>query len=108
MSALTDRLETMLAAGEDSALLRFSLGNAYLASDPARAAEHLQRAVEIDPAYSAAWKILGKALDGAGQSDAAISVFEQGIEVAEQKGDKQAAREMQVFLKRLLKNRAPD
>lgn len=105
MSALTDRFESMLAAGEDSALLRFSLGNAYLTADPARAAEHLQHAVAIDPTYSAAWKILGKALDGAGRTDAAIEAFEQGIEVAERKGDKQAAREMQVFLKRVLKNR---
>lgn len=105
MSALTERLEAMLAAGEDSALLRFSLGNAWLAGDPERAAEHLQRAVEIDPGYSAAWKILGKALDAAGEPDAAISTYEQGIAVAERKGDKQAAREMQVFLKRLLKNR---
>ena len=107
MRALTERLEAMLAAGEDSALLRFSLGNAWLAGDPARAAEHLQRAVEIDPDYSAAWKILGKALDAAGRPDAAISTYEQGIEVAERKGDKQAAREMQVFLRRLLKNRKP-
>lgn len=106
MSALTERLEAMLAAGEDSGLLRFSLGNAWLAGDPARAAEHLQRAVELDPDYSAAWKILGKALDAAGKSDAAISAYEQGITVAERKGDKQAAREMQVFLKRLLNNRA--
>ncbi len=105
MSALTDRLETMLAAGEDSALLRFSLGNAYIDSDPGQAAEHLQRAVEIDPEYSAAWKILGKALERAEKPDDAIGVYEQGIEVAERKGDKQAAREMQVFLKRLRKNR---
>lgn len=105
MSALTDRFEAMLAAGDDSALLRFSLGNAYLDSDPERAAEHLQRAVEIDPMYSAAWKILGKALERAGKPEAAIGVFEQGIDVAERKGDKQAAREMQVFLKRLRKTR---
>ncbi len=105
MSALTDRLEAMLAAGEDSALLRFSLGNAYIDSDPGRAGEHLQRAVEIDPTYSAAWKILGKALERAGKPEDAIGVYEQGIDVAERKGDKQAAREMQVFLKRLRKNR---
>ena len=34
---------------------------------------------------------------------AAINAYQQGIQVAEQKGDKQAAKEMQVFLKRLLK-----
>jgi len=105
MSALIDRLEAMLEAGEDTALLRFSLGNAYLENVPERAADHLQKAVENDPAYSAAWKMLGKALSAAGDTDAAIEAYTKGIDVAEANGDKQAAREMQVFLKRLVKTK---
>ena len=55
--------EKMLAAGKDGALLRYSLGNEYLkANEPARAAEHLARAVALDPRYTAAWKLYGKAL----------------------------------------------
>lgn len=92
----------MLAAGEDTALLRFSLGNGYLNDDPAQAVTHLRRAVALDPAYSAAWKILGKALSANGEEAAAIDAYRRGIEIAEDNGDKQAAREMGIFLRRLL------
>jgi Tfp pilus assembly protein PilF len=98
---LVDRLEAMLAAGEDTALLRFSLGNAYLNHDPTRAVTHLRCAVALDPAYSAAWKILGKALIANGEEAAAIDAYRRGIEIAEAKGDIQAAREMRVFMQRL-------
>ena len=60
---LLKRLEAMLASGQDSALLRFSLGSEYLqAGDPIRAQRHLQAAVGQKPDYSAAWKLLGNSL----------------------------------------------
>ena len=100
--SMANKLEAMLAGGQDTPLLRFSLGNEYLKTgDWSRAAEHLRAAVARDPAYSAAWKLLGKALAGAGDTDAARAAYEQGIRVATEKGDLQAAREMEVFLKRL-------
>lgn len=99
-----DNLERMLGAGRDSALLRFSLGSEYLKVDqPARAAEHFARAVAQDPEYSAAWKLYGKALAAAGQRSVAAEAFVHGIEVAGRRGDKQAAKEMQVFLRRVRK-----
>ena len=62
--------ERLLASGKDGALLRFALGDAYLKSgDASRAAEHLRQAVALDRSYSAAWKLLGKALAGAGRGD---------------------------------------
>src|SRR5690348_16218570 len=98
------RVEALLASGKDSALLRFSLGMQYLAAgEPARAAEHLRRAVEQDPGYSAAWKLLGKALAESGDAAGAIIAYRDGIAAAERKGDKQAGKEMAVFLKRLEK-----
>jgi len=97
------RFEALLAQGKDSALLRFSLGMQYLKADPARAAEHLRRAVEQDPGYSAAWKLLGKALEAAGDAAGAGSAYESGIAAVDARGDKQASREMGVFLKRLRK-----
>lgn len=101
---ILDNFEKMLAAGQDTALLRYGLGNEYLkAGDAHTAVEHLRRAVEHDCDYSAAWKLLGKALTEAGDTDAAKIAYRTGIEVAERKGDKQAAKEMQVFLKRLEK-----
>ena len=98
----TQRFEQMLADGKDGALLRFGLGAQYLKSgDNARAAEHLRAAVAQDPGYSAAWKLLGRALALAGEREAAMAAYRDGIAAAARKGDKQAAREMEVFLRRL-------
>ncbi len=94
--------EKMLAAGRDSALLRYSLGNEYLKlNDAARAAEHLARAVAHDPQYTAAWKLYGKALLAAGRSPEALAAWREGIAVAHARGDKQAEREMTVFARRI-------
>ncbi|MDZ7735459.1 MAG: tetratricopeptide repeat protein [Gammaproteobacteria bacterium] len=96
--------EKLLASGQDNALLRYSLGNAYFNDDkPSEAIPHLAQALAYDPGYSAAWKAYGKALTATGQIDQARKAYERGIEAAENKGDKQAAKEMQVFLRRLQK-----
>jgi predicted Zn-dependent protease len=101
MPSIAD-FEAMLAAGRDNALLRYSLGNEYLKQgDAARAVEHLRRAVEHDPTYSAAWKLLGKALTDMEAWQDALAAFWQGIAVAEARGDKQAAKEMGVFARRI-------
>jgi len=102
--ATIDSLEAMLARGQDSALLRYSLGNEYLKlQNHDKAIEHLRTAVTLDPKYSAAWKLVAKALADAGRKDEAIKAYEEGIRVAETKGDLQAAKEMTVFLRRLQK-----
>lgn len=102
--SMTDNLEKMLAGGQDNALLRFGLGQAYLKEgETARAVEHLRAAVAQDPSYSAAWKLLGKALADGGAIEEAAAAYEQGIGIANDKGDIQAAKEMRVFLKRLRK-----
>lgn len=98
----TDALEKMLAKGVDNSLLRFGLGKGYLdAGDASQAAEHLQRCVEHDPQYSAAWKLLGKAQQSAGNPDAARNAWQSGLQAAQVKGDKQAEKEMSVFLRKL-------
>ena len=97
-------LEKMLDGPRDGALLRFSLGNEYLkAGAAAEAANCFAAAVARDPNYSAAWKALGKAHAEAGNPAAALAAYQQGIAVAEAKGDIQAAKEMAVFAKRLEK-----
>jgi len=99
---IIENLEKVLASGRDDALLRYSLGSAYLgAGQYAKAAEHLRKALEHNPDYSAAWKALGKALTEAGDTGAAMEAYGHGIRVAEGKGDIQAAKEMKVFLGRL-------
>ncbi|HSF48280.1 MAG TPA: tetratricopeptide repeat protein [Burkholderiales bacterium] len=106
MGSPIDNLERMLAQGKDTALLRYSLGNEYLkAGQPVGALPHLEQAVKFDPGYSAAWKLLGKAFAASGRNEQALAAWRRGIEVAETKGDKQAAAEMKVFARRLERER---
>jgi Tfp pilus assembly protein PilF len=101
-SDLTANLEALLAAGNDSPALRLALAARHLeAGAPAAAVTHAAAALAQDERYSAAWKILGRAQAAAGDADAARRSFERGIQIAEERGDRQAAKEMRVFLKRL-------
>lgn len=107
-SAVIANLQKLIGTPRDGALLRFSLGNEYLKCGDAHNAQlQLAEAVARDPAYSAAWKLLGRALAETGQPQAALDAWRQGIAVAEAKGDKQAAREMTVFARRIEKQLEP-
>jgi Tfp pilus assembly protein PilF len=104
MNPRIESLEKLLSGPRDGALLRFSLGNEYLkAGAPAKAAESFRAAVERDAQYSAAWKALARALTETGDRNGALAAYEQGIKVAESRGDIQAAKEMKVFANRLRK-----
>jgi len=106
MSGLSDRLEAMLQQGRDEPLLRLTLAKHYLDSgELGTALSHAKVAVELDGDYSAAWRLLGQIQVAAGQEEAAAATFEHGVEVAEKRGDQQVAREMRVFLRRLLKQK---
>jgi len=101
-AALIAGLRAQCGGPRDGALLRFSLGNALLqAGDAAAATAELQRALDFDPRYSAAWKLLGKARLAAGDTAGAAAAWRQGVAVARQRGDKQAEKEMAVFLRRV-------
>lgn len=103
---MIDSLEKMLAKGVDNPLLRFGLGKGYLdAGNAAMATGHLRRCVEQDPKYSAAWKLLGKALQAEGDLDGARTAWTDGLAAAQAHGDKQAEKEMMVFLRKLDKTK---
>lgn len=107
MEGLIDRLEGMLAKGTDNMLLRFSLGKAYAEQDCfADAQTHLRAALAFDPAYSVAWKWLGKACLGVGDKDGARAAWNSGLQAAQARGDKQVEKELLVFIKRLDKEAA--
>ncbi|MDH5535113.1 MAG: tetratricopeptide repeat protein [Betaproteobacteria bacterium] len=107
MNTVIANLKKLLGGPRDNALLRFSLGNEYLkAGDASRAATHLRAALERDPGYSAAWKLLGRALTEGGDAAAALAAYRDGVRIAEEKGDKQAAKEMAVFARRIEKQLA--
>ena len=101
---MREKLEKLLAQGRDSALLRFGLGDACLKdNDAEEAAIHLAQATQQQKSYSAAWKLLGKALQQLGRPDEAESAWTTGLAVARKQGDLQAVKEMTVFLNRLHK-----
>lgn len=102
MTATLPTLLKLVGTARDGALLRFSIGSEYLKTgDPANAAAQLREAVNRDPGYSAAWKLLGRALAEAGRAEEALEAFERGVAVATARGDQQAAKEMAVYARRL-------
>jgi len=102
VTAILPALLKLVGTARDGALLRFSIGSEYLkAGDASSAAAQLREAVARDPGYSAAWKLLGRALAEAGRAAEALEAYERGFAVATARGDQQAAKEMTVFARRL-------
>jgi Tfp pilus assembly protein PilF len=103
-AGLIANLRAQCNGPRDGALLRFSLGNALLEQgDHVAAADEFRRAVAFDRNYSAAWKLLGKACLAVDDTAGAAEAWRQGIEAARLRGDKQAEKEMTVFLRRVEK-----
>ena len=104
---MTDRIAALSAlrdGSRDGALLRLSLAQALLeAARPDEAVAELRRALAFDPEYSAAWKLLGRTLAAQNDAAGAIDAYGRGIAAAQKRGDKQAEKEMTVFLRRLEK-----
>jgi len=99
-----ERLRALCGGARDGALLRMSIASALLANNDAPAAiTELREALRFDPGYSAAWKLLGKTLADSGDTAAAANAYRSGIDAAIERGDKQAEKEMTVFLRRLTK-----
>ncbi|WP_415209076.1 tetratricopeptide repeat protein [Rudaea sp.] len=99
-----ERLRAMRGGPRDGALLRMSLANALLTNNDMPAAIiELREALRFDPGYSAVWKLLGKTLATSGDTAGAIDAYRAGIAAAARRGDKQAEKEMTVFLRRLEK-----
>lgn len=96
-----ETFEAMLANGQDSEMLRYTLGNAYFKENEFdQAIDHLREAVRLKPNYSAAWRMLGRSLAAADQPQLALDAFDEGLRIAESNGDKQASKEMEVFRRR--------
>ena len=107
-SAALASFERMIAAGKDSALLRYSIGNEHLkVGDHEAAIEALEHAVALDATYTAAWKLYGSALERAGRDSEALDAYRRGIVVARQRGDRQAEKEMAVFARRIERRLSP-
>jgi predicted negative regulator of RcsB-dependent stress response len=97
-----EHLLQLIGTERDSAMLRLTVARLLSARGDLEEAEmHLKAAVTMDSGYTAAWKELGKVRLQRNDSDGAARAWRRGIEQACANGDKQAEREMTVFLKRL-------
>ena len=98
-----DSLRKMVGTARDSAMLRLTLARLLSArGDFADAEQHLLAALDMDAASPAAWKELGRVRQQNGNPAGAAVAWRSGIEKARENGDKQAEKEMTVFLKRVL------
>jgi len=97
-----EHLLQLTGTERDSAMLRLTVARLLSArGDFEEAEKHLKAAVTMNSGYTAAWKELGKVRQQRDDYDGAARAWRQGIEQARANGDKQAEREMTVFLKRL-------
>ena len=100
-------LKKMLGTPRDSAMLRLTLARALAQGSEAggddleEAQSHLEAALAMDDSYTAAWKELGRVRLLAEKPEGAAVAWAEGIRSARKNGDKQAEKEMAVFLKRL-------
>jgi Tfp pilus assembly protein PilF len=97
-----DALLKLVGTERDNAMLRLTLARLLSGQgDHAQAEAHLLAALEMDDGYTAAWKELGRIRQQAGNKAGAAEAWQQGIEKARENGDKQAEKEMTVFLRRV-------
>jgi len=97
-----ESLNKLIGTPRDNAMLRLTLARLLAArSELVEATAHLEAALRMDDGYTAAWKELGQVHLQANDPEGAGQAWRQGIEKARANGDKQAEKEMTVFLKRL-------
>jgi uncharacterized protein HemY len=81
--ARLEQFKQMAAEFPDAPMAHFSLGKAYLERRQyAEAAQALETAVRLDPAYAAAMVSLGDAYAGAGQTQKAREVLTRARDTA--------------------------
>jgi Flp pilus assembly protein TadD len=104
MSVTDNRLEQLRLIAErepDDEVAQYGFGKACLNNGLLEEAiSALTRATQLNPGYSAAYRDLGRALSEAGRVHDSIRTLRSGIRVAQEQGDLQTVREMEVFLKR--------
>jgi predicted Zn-dependent protease len=94
----------LLERDPDNPMVLYSLGNELFKEGRYwEARDLLQRAVENKPDYSVAYRMLGRAHFELHENPEARKVFLKGKEVAQDNGDLQTVREIDVFLRRLEK-----
>lgn len=97
----------LLERDPENPMILYSLGaELFKEQNYPEAREHLERAVKNKPDYSVAYRTLGRTLFEMREDDEARRIFERGREIAQENGDLQTVKEIDVFSKRLEKREA--
>ena len=99
---MRERLEKLLAQHPERAEIALALAQLCLREKEAEAAlRYAEQAIQVDSGYSAALLVGGQAALVLNDAASARNWFTRGLRAAEQRGDKQIERQIQVFLKRM-------
>jgi uncharacterized protein HemY len=97
-----DTFRRLLEKDPDNPMILCSLGiELFKEGRYPEAREHLRRATENKPDYSVAYRMLGRTHYELHENAEARLVFAEGRQVAQENGDLQTVREIDVFLRRL-------
>jgi len=100
----SDMFRKLLDRDPKNPMVLYSLGSELFKEGRyEEARDHLRRAVENKPDYSVAYRMLGRAHYELHEDTEAKQVFLTGKEVANENGDLQTVKEIDVFLRRLHK-----
>ena len=100
----SDMFRKLLERDQNNPMVLYSLGNElFKEGQYSEARDLLRRAVENKPDYSVAYRMLGRAHFELHENSEARSVFLRGKEVAQENGDLQTVKEIDVFMRRLEK-----
>ncbi len=101
-----EQFKRFVAQHPESAIVHYGLGNVYLKAGLAEeAAESYRAVIRLKSDYTAAHRELGRALEKLGDSEGARQAYRDGIAIGAKTGDLQTVKEMQVFLRRLDKDK---
>ncbi len=93
------KLQAMLQKQPDDTFLLYGLAMEYKkAGDPAKAVEHFDRVIALDPGYCYAYHQKGLVHESQGDTDAAKQAYRDGIQAAIKKGDDHARGEIEAAL----------
>lgn len=97
----------LLERDPDNPMVLCSLGmELFKEGNYQEAREHLTRAIENKPDYSVAYRMLGRTHYELHENAEARRIFTIGREVAEENGDLQTVKEIDVYMRRLEKREA--
>ncbi|MCZ2155777.1 MAG: hypothetical protein LC114_18070 [Bryobacterales bacterium] len=91
-----EMIQEMLKQNPTDSFLLYSLANEYKnEGDLPKAISGYRHLMEVNPDYVAAYFHCGMALEASGDTDAAATTYDQGIEVARRIGDGKTLGELQ-------------